>query len=254
MKKPLIIANWKLNGNKYFVNIFLEKLCYKLNKNKIYNISIAPSLIHLNEAILKTKKSCIKICAQNIDINSFGAFTGDVSATMLKNIGVKYVLIGHSERRIYHKENNKDILKKFIEVKKNNLIPILCIGETLKEKKKKQTKKICLNQINLIINNLGIKAFKNSIIAYEPIWAIGKKIPIKIQKIQKIHNFIRSNIKLYDKKISKKIIIQYGGSVNHKNAEQILKQPDIDGILIGNNSLNFNNFIKIIKIIKNIKK
>ncbi|WMC19614.1 MAG: triose-phosphate isomerase [Enterobacteriaceae bacterium PC38] len=251
MKKPLIIANWKLNGNQYFVNIFLEKLCYKLKKKK-YNISIAPSSIYLNKAIQKTKNSCIKICAQNVDINKFGAFTGDISAEMLKNMGVKYVLIGHSERRIYHKETNKEILKKFEIIKRNNLIPILCIGETLKEKINKKTKDICLNQINLIIKNLGIKAFKNSIIAYEPIWAIGSKIPIKIQEIQKVHNFIRSKIKLYNKKISKNIIIQYGGSVNHKNAKQILKQPDINGILIGNASLNFNNFIKIIKIIYNI--
>ncbi|XZR53156.1 MAG: triose-phosphate isomerase [Enterobacteriaceae bacterium] len=247
MKKPLIIANWKLNGNQYFVNIFLKKLCYKFNKQKNIFISIAPPLIYLYEAIKETKKSNITICAQNVDVNSHGAFTGDISAEMLKNIGVKYVLIGHSERRIYHKESNKEILDKFIIVKKNNLIPILCIGETFKEKINKQTEEICFNQINLIIKNLGIKVFKNSIIAYEPIWAIGNKILVNYTDIQKIHKFIRSKINLYDKKISKEIIIQYGGSVNYKNVKQLLKQPDIDGVLIGNNSLNFNNFIKIIK-------
>ncbi|XZR52744.1 MAG: triose-phosphate isomerase [Enterobacteriaceae bacterium] len=252
MKTPLIIANWKLNGNKYFTNIFLKKICYKLNNIKKCNISIAPSFIYLNKAIEETKNSNITICAQNVDINLFGAYTGDVSSKMLKDIGVKYVLIGHSERRIYHKETNFEILKKFISVKENNLIPILCIGETLYEKNKNETKKVCFNQIDLIIKNLGIKAFKNCVIAYEPIWSIGNKISAKPSDVQKIHKFIRSKINLYDTDISKSIIIQYGGSVNSKNAKELLIQKDVDGLLIGNSSLNINDFFKIIKISENI--
>ncbi|WMC18813.1 MAG: triose-phosphate isomerase [Enterobacteriaceae bacterium PSpicST2] len=250
MRTPLIIANWKLNGNKYFINIFLNKICYKLKNKKLFNISIAPPLIYLYTAIKKIRGSNINICAQNVDINTFGAFTGDISAKMLKDIGVKYVLIGHSERRIYHKETDFQILKKFLNVKENNLIPVLCIGETLEEKKKKKSKEICFNQINLIIKNLGIKIFKNCVIAYEPIWAIGNKISVKPLKIQKIHKFIRSQISLYDKEIAKKIIIQYGGSVNNKNSKELLIQKDIDGLLIGNSSLNINNFLKIINNIK----
>ncbi|WGS66178.1 triose-phosphate isomerase [Enterobacteriaceae bacterium ET-AT1-13] len=251
MKFPLIIANWKLNGNKYFVNVFLKKLCYKLNKKKLYNIAIAPPLVYLHTSIKEIKNTNITICAQNVDVNLSGAFTGDVSISMLKDIGVKYVLIGHSERRIYHNETDFEILKKFINVKKNNLIPILCIGETLEEKKKNKTKEICFNQINLIIKNLGIKVFKNCVIAYEPVWAIGNKVSANFKDVQKIHKFIRSTISLYDKKISKQIIIQYGGSVNYKNAKELLMQQDIDGLLIGNSSLNINNFLKIIKILKN---
>ncbi|BFI91071.1 triose-phosphate isomerase [Enterobacterales bacterium endosymbiont of Anomoneura mori] len=253
MKKSLIIANWKLNGNKYFINDYIKKLLYEINKNKINNVIIAPPLIYLQKIIEKLKNSNIKVCAQNVDINLFGAFTGEISVAMLKDIGVKYVLIGHSERRINHNENDEIIYKKFKIVKENNLIPILCIGETYNEKKNGKTKEVCYNQINYIIKKMGIKVLENCIIAYEPVWAIGKDISINYLEIQKIHKFIRSKIYLYDKKISKEIVIQYGGSVTDKNIKELLIQPDINGVLVGNSSLNFDIFLKIIKFSKNFQ-
>ncbi|UDG80410.1 triose-phosphate isomerase [Candidatus Annandia pinicola] len=246
MRKFLVIGNWKLNGNKKFlinfINNFKKK---KIPKN--CDIVIAPPLLYLDMLNYLTLNSNIYLGAQNVDININGPFTGDISVEMLKDIGVKYVIIGHSERRFNYYENNFTVLKKFILLKKNNLIPVICIGENYKEKKNNLTKKVCINQIEIIIKKLGINALKNTVIAYEPIWAIGTGKSATPEYVQNINNFIRSYIYNYSKSIAKNIIIQYGGSVNENNAKSFYLQPDINGLLIGNSSLKINSFIGIIK-------
>ncbi|AZP36420.1 Triosephosphate isomerase [Candidatus Annandia adelgestsuga] len=254
MKKILIVGNWKLNGNKKFLINFINN--FKKKKKNIYkncNIVITPPSLYLDAFNYLTLNENINLGAQNVDVNVFGSFTGDLSVKMLKDVGVKYVILGHSERRINYYENNFTVLKKFILLKKYNLIPIICIGENYDEKKKKLTNKICINQIKIIIKKLGIKSLNNTVIAYEPIWAIGTGKSAKPEYVQNVHSKIRSYISKYDKLISKNIIIQYGGSVNEKNAKSFILQHDIDGLLIGNSSLKLNSFIKIIKEVSNLK-
>lgn len=253
MKDLLIISNWKLNGNENSITNALTTLTQKFTNLSKCRIVIAPPLVYLNSSknYLLNINSHIELCAQNVDIHLSGAFTGEVSALMLKDIGVKYVLIGHSERRIYHKETDFDIAEKFSILKNTGLIPILCIGENKTEHDNGIAELVCINQIDSIIKVLGIQSFKNSIIAYEPIWAIGSGINASPENIQLIHKNIRNHIAKYDPSIADHIIIQYGGSVNTNNVVQFMIQKDIDGILIGSASLDIKNFVIIIELIKN---
>lgn len=246
MKNPLIVANWKLNGNKETIEKLIKNLIKKLNNIIYCDIAIAPPIIYLPIVKRILKKSKIEICSQNVDINISGSYTGDISARMLKDIGVKYIIVGHSERRIYHNESDDLIALKFKIVKKEKLIPIICVGETNKEKKNDKVIESCLRQINIILNKFGIDSFNNSVIAYEPIWAIGTGQSPEPKYIQIIHYSIRNHISKIDSNIAKNIILQYGGSVNQNNASKLLSQPDIDGLLIGKDSMNINNFSNII--------
>ncbi|MFI4847386.1 MAG: triose-phosphate isomerase [Candidatus Makana argininalis] len=248
MRYPLIVGNWKLNGTKYIINEMIKVLNDNFKKiKKKCNIVITPPYIYLDFAQKKLYKSKILLGSQDVDIHLFGSFTGETSVKMLKDVGVKYTIIGHSERRFNHYENDEIILKKLSILKKESIIPIICIGETLEDKKKKNTENICINIIDKIIKKLGIEALYNTVIAYEPIWTIGNGNSAKPNYVQKIIKFIRYHISKYDLEISKKIIIQYGGSVNCKNASSYLKKPDIDGLIIGNASLNPNYFTEIVK-------
>ncbi|QJC30201.1 triose-phosphate isomerase [Enterobacteriaceae endosymbiont of Plateumaris sericea] len=249
MKPFFIIGNWKLNGNTIFVKNYINKIKNFLNKKKLNycKISIAPSYTYLYLSNIYLNNTKIALTAQNVDINLSGSFTGEISINMLKDIGVKYVIIGHSERRIFHKETNEYISKKFHIIKSNDLIPILCIGETKLEKDMNQTKDICAKQIDVILNDQGVQAFNNTIIAYEPIWAIGSGKSANPIEVQNIHKFIRDYIAQKDLNISKNIIIQYGGSINENNIDMFIKQKDINGFLIGKASLTAENFISIVK-------
>lgn len=243
MRYPLVIANWKLHGNKYMVRNFILMLRKKLTYINSCNIVIAPPLIYLNLAKSCLVKSPIMLGAQNVDIHLSGAYTGEISANMLQDVGVQYIIIGHSEHRLYHKEDDKIIAEKFAIVKQIGLIPVLCIGEN----KTQNIKSICIKQIDLIFNLLGNQAFKNSVIAYEPVWAIGTGKPANPINVQMVHKFIRDYIAQYDPINAEKIIIQYGGSVNTDNIHDLLIQPDIDGVLVGTASLNIDNFVVIVQ-------
>ncbi|MCR3754729.1 MAG: triose-phosphate isomerase [Candidatus Westeberhardia cardiocondylae] len=246
MKYSYIIGNWKLHGNKKMIHKFFTKFIHNIHIPLNYRIIITPPFVYLDLVKKYLSNIPIYLGAQNVDIHSSGAFTGEISADMLKDVGVQYVIIGHSERRIYHKETEKHIAKKFFITKNTGLTPILCIGENQKEYINHRTQQVCIAQIQNIIDTLGIISLENSIIAYEPIWAIGTgKTPTDIQ-VNTIHKNIRSYLDEKNKKISETISIQYGGSVNSKNAKNFLNQPNIDGILIGNASLHISTFLNII--------
>ncbi|BBI01250.1 triosephosphate isomerase [Buchnera aphidicola (Nipponaphis monzeni)] len=260
MKKLLIIGNWKLNNNKKIILDFCKKLnsyLSTINYDHHLKISIAPPILHLetfNLILQQLHNNHISLTAQNIDVNILGSFTGETSISMLQEIeNIKYVIVGHSERRIHHNETKELIAKKFKLVKSFKLIPILCIGETKEEKNANKAQKICKEQIDTIIQLVGYQAFDKAIIAYEPIWAIGSNQSASTNYIQYMHQFIRHYISRYDINISKKLIIQYGGSVNKKNALEILSVKDVNGVLIGNSSLDCDQFIDIIKCTKLIK-
>ncbi|CAL4322207.1 triose-phosphate isomerase [Buchnera aphidicola] len=249
MKQFLIVANWKLNQKKIIISKFLMQLQAYLSCHIEKNIIvIAPAFVYLDRLCKNIVHKNLFVSAQNIDVNLSGSFTGEVSILMLKDIGVKYVILGHSERRIFHYENNDIIAKKFYLAKSHNLIPILCIGETKEEKKLKKTYEILKNQINCIFNICGKSAFRNTVIAYEPIWAIGTGQSADAEKVQIIHQFIKNYIAEHDSVSIDSLIIQYGGSISSLNAKPFLEQPDISGLLIGNASLEYKEFLKIIKI------
>lgn len=247
MQHPLVIGNWKLNGNKYMVNEVIAALRNKLNNIVGCDVAIAPPLAYLDLAKHYLSGSRIALGAQNVDTHLSGAFTGEVSAEMLKDIGAKYIIIGHSERRTYHKETDDIITKKFAVLKKTGLIPVLCIGESKAENEAGQTEAVCARQINAVLNSLGAKVFENTVIAYEPIWAIGTGKSATSMQAQAVHKFIRGHIAKHNAAIAKQVIIQYGGSVNPDNVAKFFTQPDIDGALIGGASLKADAFAVIVK-------
>ncbi|QCI20443.1 triose-phosphate isomerase [Buchnera aphidicola (Brachycaudus cardui)] len=255
MKKHLLVANWKLNGSIKMISQYIKcvKSCLSvLSKKNI--IVIAPPTIYLSEIYKNLNNIDIFLGAQNVDINLKGAFTGETSILMLRDIGVKYVIIGHSERRLLHNETNDILVKKFDLIKKLNLIPILCIGEIEKNKNYNQTTKILIEQLNCMFQVLGKSVFRNTVIAYEPIWAIGTGLSADPKYVQFIHKFIKDYIAQHDPTSIKNIIVQYGGSINAINAEEFIKEPDIDGLLIGSASLDSKEFCKIIAIAEKVTK
>ncbi|WP_457913872.1 triose-phosphate isomerase [Candidatus Gillettellia adelgis] len=247
MRYPLVIGNWKLNGSTRMVNEFIASLRNAFSDIHGCNVAIAPPVIYLDQAKHALNGSRIALGAQNVDINMSGAFTGEISAHMLKDVGVQYVIIGHSESRIYHKETDTEIAKKFAVLKAASLIPILCIGETEKENIAGKTTEVCSRQINAVIHALGVAAIKNAIIAYEPIWAIGTGKSATPFYAQAVHKFIRNHIAKHNTVIASEVMICYGGSVNDQNAAELFSQPDINGALIGSASLKIDIFSRIVK-------
>ncbi|WP_343154580.1 triose-phosphate isomerase [Buchnera aphidicola (Pseudoregma panicola)] len=249
----LILCNWKLNGRKNMLSKFfieLNNLCIKFRVKS--DISISPPIIYLSQLyeILKNINSKIIIASQDVDIHTKGAFTGETSIYMLKDFNVKYVIVGHSERRTNHFENNKIVACKFKIVKKNGLTPVLCIGEYFKENFNK-SKIFIKNQIDSIFIEVGEKAFRNSIIAYEPIWAIGSGISADPNYVNDIHNFIKSYICEKDVFFKKNnVIVQYGGSISKENVYNFISKKYIDGILVGGASLEVKTLFPIIKIVE----
>ncbi|UVK76840.1 MAG: triose-phosphate isomerase [Sodalis sp. Fse] len=254
MRHLLVMGNLKLNGSKHMLNDLITGLRNKLRSVVGYTVAIAPPVIYLDLVKQLLAGSHIALGAQNVDIHLSGAFTGEVSAEMLKDIGAKYIIIGHSERRIYHKESDEYIAEKFAVLKEVGLIPLLCIGESAAENKAGQTETICARQLDAVLNTLGAKAFQDAVIVYEPIWAIGTGKSASLIQVQAVHKFIRDHISRHDATVAEQITIQYGGSVNTGNAAGWFTQPDIDGVLVGGASLKVDTFSVIVKAANEVKK
>ena len=245
--KKFIVANWKCNPttDKKAKQLFLSvKRGLKNKKNT--EVVICPPFCYLT--IINNNLSFIKLGAQNCFFEDKGAYTGEVSCEMLKSLKCKYVIIGHSERRMIFEETDEIVNRKIKKTLKFGLEPIFCIGETAKEKQQGRTFKVLEREIKKGLEKVSKREIEKVIIAYEPIWAIGSNNCCEEDKIMTVALFIRKFIsRLYNKKIAKKIRILYGGSVNSQNAINYLKNPEIQGLLIGGASLKPKEFIKIVK-------
>lgn len=254
MRHPLVMGNWKLNGSTQMVNELVAGLRRELAGVEGCGVAIAPPLMYIPLAKQAAEDSHIALGAQDVDLNQSGAYTGEISATMLKDVGAEYIIIGHSERRTYHHESDELIAKKFAVLKEQGLIPVLCIGETEAENEAGKTEEVCARQIDAVLQTQGAAAFEGAVIAYEPVWAIGTGKSATPAQAQAVHKFIRDHIAKADAKIAEQIIIQYGGSVNASNAAELFTQPDIDGALVGGASLKADAFAVIIKAAAEAKK
>lgn len=248
MNKYFISANWKMNGSKEFTRTFFADMNEDIDEE--VKIIICPADCYLNEVDTMAPNNVIR-GAQNISFNSDGAYTGEVSSSMLKDLNVEYVIIGHSERREYHAETNEIIRKKFNSAVSNNLKPILCVGESLDQRQKEETFNHLESQIVSVINK-EVLSNHPFIIAYEPIWAIGTGETATPEIANEVHIFIQETLDKIDSIQSKKIAIIYGGSVNSNNAYDLFKMSHINGALIGGSSLDANEFNKIYNIAKEI--
>ncbi|KGQ32941.1 triosephosphate isomerase [Gallibacterium genomosp. 2] len=246
-RRPLVMGNWKLNGSKVFTKELINGLKAELAGVEGCDVAIAPPVMYLAEAEAALAGSKIALGSQNVDLKQSGAFTGDISATMLKDFGAKYIIIGHSERRAYHHESDEFIAQKFAVLKEQGLVPVLCIGESEAENEAGKTEEVCARQIDAVLNTLGAEAFLGAVIAYEPIWAIGTGKSATPAQAQAVHAFIRSHIAKKDAKVAEQVILQYGGSVNDGNAAELFAMQDIDGALVGGASLKAPAFATIVK-------
>lgn len=248
MRKKVIAGNWKMDNDLHGTVSLISDLKKELNgKNVEAEVIICPPFTSLETASTLLKDSTIKLGAQNMYFEESGAFTGEVSVSMLKSVGCEYVILGHSERRTIFSESDQVINKKIKTAIKHGLKPIFCIGETLEEREKGITFKVVETQVQNGLKDLSESDLSNLIIAYEPVWAIGTGRNATPQQAQEVHQFIRGLIsKLYSSNFARQLVIQYGGSVKADNAKELLSQLDIDGALVGGACLKADSFIKII--------
>lgn len=248
MRKKIIAGNWKMNNDlSESIKLVSELKANLEGKNFIAEVIVAPPFISLETINSLVKDSKIQLAAQNMHPSDSGAFTGEISAKMLKSVGCKYVILGHSERRTIFDESDEFINEKVIQSFNNNLIPILCCGESLEERENEITFSVIENQLKKGLKNLNNDQIEKIIIAYEPIWAIGTGKTASPDQAQEVHAFIRKLLfELANKEVSENVTIQYGGSVKADNAKELLSKPDIDGALVGGACLKADSFRDII--------
>ena len=247
MRKPFIAGNWKMNKTIPEAVELVAKL-KEFVKEEMGEIVVIPPFTALSEVKKIISDSKIKLGAQNLHWEEKGAYTGEISPLMLKDIGCEYVIIGHSERRKYFHETNEIINSKIKIALKNSLKPIFCIGEKLQEREKGETFKIINEQLEKGLSGIDKEGLKNIVIAYEPVWAIGTGRTATPEQAQEVHLFIREKLKKnYGNEIASCAIILYGGSVKADNVYSLIKEKDIDGALVGGASLEAESFGKIIE-------
>lgn len=245
MRKPLIAGNWKMHGSLSQVKTLVDGIKNDAAKFTNIDIAVLPPFVYIPEVLSLLKSSSVKVGAQNLYVNSQGAFTGEISGPMLKDIGCEYTLIGHSERRALFSESLEIVAAKFQSALDANLQPILCVGETKTEREENKTESVILEQLESVIQYSGRDAFHHAIIAYEPVWAIGTGLTATPEQAQDVHAFIRQHISKNNVEVAKTIRILYGGSMKPDNAASLLAKPDIDGGLIGGASLDAASFLAI---------
>ncbi|HHY13862.1 MAG: triose-phosphate isomerase [Clostridium sp.] len=246
MRKPIIAGNWKMNNNIKDTQELLKGI-KKAALDESVEVVVCPPYISLYEASKILDSTKIGIGAQNMHWEDKGAYTGEISPFMLKEIGCKYIIIGHSERRQYFGETDEMVNLKVKSALDNQMVPIICVGEDMEQREKGQTVVVVSEQVKKGISGLTPKQALSIVIAYEPIWAIGTGMSSKGEDANKVAQFIRDIIKdLFGERISEKVRILYGGSVNPNNIKEYMSQSDIDGALVGGASLKADDFIELV--------
>ena len=241
MRRPMVAANWKLNGSVELCQEFESKLV----PGDEVDVCLFPTSLHLATLTDLFRHSAVTTGAQNVYLESSGAYTGEISAAMVATLGGKYVLVGHSERRTYFGETDADVAKKFRIILEAGLTPVLCLGETLEERESGLASKTVQRQLHAVEKAWDHPAFSSSLIAYEPVWAIGTGLAATAEIAQEMHASIRQQLAMISEKCAETIRVLYGGSVKADNAEELYLQKDIDGFLVGGASLNVSEFNQI---------
>ncbi len=249
MRSKIVAGNWKMNKNLAETEALLSELSAKL-PDTTAEVMVAPTYVNLPSAVRSLQNSKIEVIAQNMHYAENGAFTGEISADMLLDIGIDTVIIGHSERRAYFGESDAILSKKVITALQKGMRVMFCFGEELNDRKSGNHFNIVESQLKNVLFNLEPSAWTKIILAYEPVWAIGTGETASPEQAQEMHAFIRKTIsEAFDSAIATNVTILYGGSVKPSNAEEIFSKPDVDGGLIGGASLVADDFIAIVKAI-----
>jgi triosephosphate isomerase len=245
MRQTMVAGNWKMNGTTNSVRELISGIKAGLDGQSA-EVVVCPPFVYVPVVAAEIADSAITLAAQNMSHEDAGAFTGEVSGPMLKDVGCEYVILAHSERRAMYGETDEVAASKYGAALKNNLKPIFCIGETLEEREQGITEDVVARQVDAIINAEGVASLANAVLAYEPVWAIGTGKTATPEQAQSVHAFIRGRIADLDAGIAEGLRILYGGSMNPGNAAELIAQPDIDGGLIGGASLKSEDFLAII--------
>jgi triosephosphate isomerase len=247
-RKLIVAGNWKMNKTVAEAVDLIRDLIRDLANLKEVDIVVCPPFTALGEVSKEILNSTLRLGAQNMSEHNFGAYTGEIAAGMLKEFSVRYVILGHSERRQYQKESDALVAKKALAAHAASIKPIVCVGETLAEREANQTEKVLDTQVRGSLAGLSKAQMEETILAYEPIWAIGTGKTATAAQAQQAHKFIRDMVgTLFDETVARRVRIQYGGSVKPANARELLNQPDVDGALVGGASLETRSFADIIK-------
>ena len=245
MRRPVVAGNWKMHGSRSANQALLTELERSLKAEWPIDVVVCPPYVYLSDAVRLLEGGQIGVGAQDVCAEASGAFTGQVSAAMLKDVGCHYVIVGHSERRRLYHEDDVLVARKFAAALQRGLIPVLCVGETLEEHEAHQAEAVVARQVDAVIATNGIASFAQAIVAYEPVWAIGTGRTATPQQAQGIHAYLRSRIALQDANIAGRLRILYGGSVKGGNAAELFAMPDVDGGLVGGASLSAEEFQQI---------
>jgi triosephosphate isomerase len=248
MRKKIVAGNWKMNGQNQQVLELTSALKEKLQGLDSSEIVVMPPSVYIPLVADLIEGSNLVLGAQNVYPKDSGAFTGEISGPMLRDFDCAYVLAGHSERRHCFHEDENFVAQKFHHIKDHGMIPVLCVGETLIEREKGQTEQVIAKQV-LAVSEHSKACFRDCVIAYEPVWAIGTGKTATPEQAQEVHQYIRNLVAQVNADDAARLTILYGGSVNEKNAHALFGMPDVDGGLVGGASLNATQFLEIVKCI-----
>jgi triosephosphate isomerase len=246
MRRPIVAGNWKMHGSRAETARLIEELLAQAPAEPAAECVICPPFVYLHEAHRLLRDSIYSLGAQDVCAESHGAFTGEVSAAMLKDVGCEYVIVGHSERRLLYRESDQLVARKFTAAQARGVVPILCVGEQLADREAGRTNEVITRQLDVVLELCGAGALEQGVIAYEPVWAIGTGRNATPGQAQEVHAFIRARIASRDARIAAATRILYGGSVKAGNAAELFAMPDVDGGLIGGASLKADEFLTIL--------
>jgi len=245
MRQPLVAGNWKMHGSRAENAALVRSLLDQLEPGPGTEILLCPPFVYLADVARLLTDSSVELGGQSVCDEPQGAFTGEVSAAMLKDVGCSYVLAGHSERRQLFGESDSLVARKFVAAQSQGLVPVLCVGETLEEREAGHTTRVVARQLDAVLAVSGVAALASAVIAYEPVWAIGTGRTASPEQAQDVHAMIRGKLAALDATIGGSVRILYGGSVKASNARELFAMPDIDGGLVGGASLKADEFAQI---------
>ncbi len=244
MRSKIVAGNWKLHGSRQFATELVGQVAAGLPLAGV-EVVVLPPLPYLGDLVEDFEGAALAFGAQDVSSNQEGAYTGEVSAKMLVDVGARFGLVGHSERRQYHHESSEHVARKFLAAVNAGLRPILCVGESLQQREAGLTEGVIASQLRPVLDLVSAAAFADAVVAYEPVWAIGTGRTASPAQAQAVHAFIRGEVAAYDARIADSLPLLYGGSVKPDNAAELFAQPDVDGGLVGGASLVAADFLAI---------
>lgn len=244
-RRRIVAGNWKMHGTRAETRALIDALLAPATVDDRVTCVVFPPFVYLADALRALSGGAIRLGAQDVCAESPGAFTGEVAASMLRDVGCEYVLVGHSERRALYGEDDALVARKFAAALAKNLTPVLCVGETLAERDAGRTHEVVGRQLDAVLAVSGVGGLARAVVAYEPVWAIGTGRNATPQQAQDVHAFVRGRVAALDARIAAALPVLYGGSVKAGNARELFAQPDVDGGLIGGASLKADEFLSI---------